>query len=58
VEQTKQWTDLLEKHRREEWEMMKSHLQAQEDILRKLMEVSHANQLKQLDAKHERYEKL
>lgn len=56
VEQTKQWTELMEKHRKEEWDMLKAHLQAQEDTLKKLMEGVHANQLKQLEAKHERYE--
>ncbi len=54
AEQTKQWTEMSEKHRREEWELMKGHLQAQEEILKKLMEVSQQNQMKQLDAKHER----
>ena len=44
----------MERHKKEEWEMMKSHLQQQEEILKKLMEVSQANQMKQLLAKHER----
>ncbi|CAG7818259.1 unnamed protein product [Allacma fusca] len=55
VEQTKQWTEMMERHRKEEWELMKSHLQAQEEILKKLMEVSQAIQMKQLEAKHDRY---
>jgi phosphatidylinositol phospholipase C beta len=53
-EQTKQWSSMMERHKKEEWEMMKSHLQQQEEILKKLMEVSQANQMKQLLAKHER----
>jgi len=54
VEQTSQWTEMIEKHRKEEWELMKSHLQAQEAILKTLMEVCHQNQMKQLGAKHEK----
>ena len=45
---------MMEKHRKEEWELMKSHLQAQEEILKKLMETSQQNQMKQMEAKHER----
>jgi len=54
-EQTKQWTEMRQKQRKEEWEMMKAHLTAQEEILKKLMEVSQQNQMKQIEAKHERY---
>ncbi|XP_035703869.1 1-phosphatidylinositol 4,5-bisphosphate phosphodiesterase isoform X2 [Folsomia candida] len=57
VEQTKQWTEMMEKHRRDEWELRKSHLHSQEEILRKLMETSQQNQMKQLEAKHERESK-
>lgn len=57
VEQTKQWTEMMEKHRKEEWELMKAHLHAQEEILKKLMETSQQNQMKQLEAKHERFVK-
>lgn len=54
AEQTKQWTEMSEKHRHEEWELMKVHLHSQEEILKKLMENLQQNQMKQLDAKHER----
>lgn len=56
VEQTKQWSEMVEKQRKHEWELMKNHLHAQEEILRKLMETSQLNQMKQLEAKHERWE--
>ena len=49
VEQTKQWSDMMEKHRKEEWEIMKNHLKMQEDVLKKLMETAQAQQMKDLD---------
>lgn len=49
VEQTKQWSDMMEKHRKEEWEIMKNHLKMQEDVLKKLMEAAQAQQMKDLD---------
>jgi len=45
---------MLEKHRKEEWELMKVHLHSQEDILKKLMESLQLNQMKQLELKHDR----
>lgn len=53
-EQTAQWSEMLERHRREEWEFMKQQLQDQQEILKKLMEVSQQQQMKQIEAKHER----
>jgi phosphatidylinositol phospholipase C beta len=54
AEQTVQWSDMVEHHRKEEWELIKQHLTDQQDILKRLMEVSHAAQMKQLEAKHDR----
>lgn len=54
VDQTKQWSEMMERHRKEEWELSKLHLQAQEDILKKLMEAGQAKQLAELDALFER----
>lgn len=53
--QTKQWSEMLEKHRKEEWEVMKVHLQQQCDILKKLMDIAHIGQMKQLECKHDRW---
>ncbi|XP_042209262.1 1-phosphatidylinositol 4,5-bisphosphate phosphodiesterase-like isoform X3 [Homarus americanus] len=52
-EQMKQWSEMMEKHRKEEWEMLKEHLKSQEDILKKLMEEEQAGQIKKMEAKHE-----
>lgn len=49
AQQTKQWSSILDKHRREEWEMLKDHLHQQCDILKKLMRAAQAEQMKDLD---------
>ena len=54
VEQTKQWSEMMAKHRREELEMMKQQLQTQQDVLNKLMEASQMQQIKDLEAVFER----
>ena len=54
VEQTKQWSDMMEKHRKEEWEMLKAHLQAQEEVLKKLLEEAQAKQIRDIKAIFER----
>ncbi|XP_050068306.1 1-phosphatidylinositol 4,5-bisphosphate phosphodiesterase isoform X2 [Anopheles maculipalpis] len=53
-EQNTQWTEMAERHKKEEWELLKQQLADQQDILRKLMETTQASQMKQLEAKHER----
>lgn len=45
---------MAERHRKQEWEMMKQQLLDQQDILKKLMETQQASQIKQLEAKHDR----
>nr|XP_040581818.1 1-phosphatidylinositol 4,5-bisphosphate phosphodiesterase-like isoform X2 [Lepeophtheirus salmonis] len=57
IEQTKQWSDIIEKHRREEWNVMKAHLHSEEEVLRQLMELSQAQQLKDLEANFEKENK-
>lgn len=54
AEQTVQWSDMVKRHRKEEWELVRQHLTDQQDVLKKLMEASHAAQMKQLEAKHDR----
>ena len=53
AEQMQQWSDMMERHRKEEWTMLKDHLKSQEDILRKLMEIEQVSQLKKLDTRYE-----
>ncbi|XP_023210759.1 1-phosphatidylinositol 4,5-bisphosphate phosphodiesterase-like [Centruroides sculpturatus] len=54
VQQMRQWSELLEKQRKEEWELLKDHLWQQGEVLKKLMEQAQAGQMKQLEAKFER----
>lgn len=49
VEQTKQWSDMMERHRKEGWDLMRAHLQAQEDVLKKLMQSQQQMQMKDLE---------
>lgn len=53
-EQNTQWSEMVEKHKKEEWELMKTQIQDQQETLKKLMEQTQANQIKQLEAKQER----
>lgn len=57
IEQMTQWSEMLERHRRDEWELLKGHLNQQGDILKKLMEVAQINQLKHLEIKFDRENK-
>lgn len=54
TDQTSAWSEMCEKHKKEEWEMLKKQVQDQQDILKGLMEAAQAGQIKQLEAKHER----
>lgn len=53
-EQTQQWSELAERHHREEWNLLKTQLADQQDVLKRLMEAAQLAQMKQLEAKHER----
>ena len=52
-EQMTQWSQMMERHRKEEWALLKSHIKNQEDILKKLMENEQALHMKRLEAVHE-----
>uniref|UniRef100_A0A6M2DTI9 1-phosphatidylinositol 4,5-bisphosphate phosphodiesterase n=1 Tax=Xenopsylla cheopis TaxID=163159 RepID=A0A6M2DTI9_XENCH len=52
--QTQQWSELAERHHREEWNLLKIQLADQQEVLKRLMEASQLAQMKQLEAKHER----
>lgn len=53
-EQTAQWSEMMEKQRKEEWELLKNQIQASRDELKKLIEVVQATQVKQMQAKHDK----
>ena len=47
AEQTKEWTELMTKQRKDNWEMIKAHRTAQEEILKKIMEAAQVHQYSQ-----------
>lgn len=55
VDQTKQWSEMMEKHRKEEWKLLNDHLKMQEEVLINLMAQAQAKQLKEIEEHFERY---
>ncbi|CAB3228229.1 unnamed protein product [Arctia plantaginis] len=53
-EQAGAWSELVAKHRVEEWSSARSRLNEQRDLLKKMMEQTQLAQMKQLEGKHER----
>ncbi|XP_024886920.1 1-phosphatidylinositol 4,5-bisphosphate phosphodiesterase-like [Temnothorax curvispinosus] len=53
-EQTAQWSAMMEKQRKEEWELLKNQTQSSRDELKRLIEVVQATQVKQMQAKHDK----
>jgi phosphatidylinositol phospholipase C beta len=53
-EQMAQWSEMVERHRKEEWEALKQQVTDNQELLRKLMERVQGEQMKTLEAKHER----
>lgn len=54
-EQTAQWSSMMERQRKEEWELLKNHTQSSRDELKRLIEVVQATQVKQMQAKHDKF---
>lgn len=54
TEQMMQWSEMIDRHRKEEWELMKTQLEEQRETLNKVIEIVQATQIKQLEAKYER----
>ena len=50
-EQITQWTQMVEKHRKEEWELQKVQLEASKADIKACMPAVMANQFKLLEAK-------
>lgn len=53
-EQNVQWSEMVERHKKEEWDMLKQQITDQQETLKKLMETTQAAQMKQMEGKHER----
>ncbi|XP_063364734.1 1-phosphatidylinositol 4,5-bisphosphate phosphodiesterase isoform X2 [Cydia amplana] len=54
TDQSAAWSELVAKHRLEEWSTARSRLDEQRELLKKMMETTQQVQMKQLEAKHER----
>lgn len=54
AEQTSEWSAMLQCHHKEEWAMLKRHVQDQQEILFKIMKNVQGSQIKQLKMKHDR----
>ena len=50
ADQTESWTELMHKQRKEEWEMLKGHLNAQEETFKKLCLTMQVKQMKEMEA--------
>ncbi|XP_028037208.1 1-phosphatidylinositol 4,5-bisphosphate phosphodiesterase isoform X3 [Bombyx mandarina] len=53
-EQSTAWSELVAKHRVEEWTNTRNRLNEQRELLKKMMEQTQQAQVKRLEAKHER----
>lgn len=54
TEQMMQWSEMIDRHRKEEWELLKNQLNEQREGMDKIIEIVQAAQVKQLEAKYER----
>lgn len=54
TEQMAQWSEMMERHRKEEWGVLKTQVEEQKEHLQKIIEQVQATQMKQLEGKHER----
>ena len=53
-EQTAEWSAMVEKHRKAEWELHKQQVDAGREEMKKLIEIVKVNQEKQLQVKHDK----
>ncbi|KFM65272.1 1-phosphatidylinositol-4,5-bisphosphate phosphodiesterase, partial [Stegodyphus mimosarum] len=51
INQMEQWSELVEKHKKEEWELLKTQASEQGNILERLMNLEQVKQLRQLEQK-------
>ncbi|XP_046801851.1 1-phosphatidylinositol 4,5-bisphosphate phosphodiesterase isoform X2 [Lucilia cuprina] len=52
AEQTKQWTEMIARHKKEEWDLLRQHVQDSQEAMKALMLVVQAQQIKQLEERH------
>ena len=54
IEQTSEWSTMIEKHKKAEWELHKQQVDASREEMKKLIEIVQVNQNKQLQIKHDK----
>jgi len=54
AEQTVEWTEMIERHRKESLKVLQQQVEDQKEVLKALLVTTQATQMKQLEAKHER----
>ena len=50
-----EWTAMMEKHRKEEWAMLRTHMSGQDDVLKTTMEAEQAAQMKKMEDLNEQF---
>lgn len=53
--QTKEWSDMVVRHKMEEHQLWEEHILQQNEALEKLLEDAQREQMTELEAKQERY---
>ena len=53
-DQVKTWTSMSNQQMREEWKLRRVHFKQQEEVLQKLIELSHETEMRLLDERHEK----
>lgn len=54
AEQTAQWSAMVEKQRKDEWTLQQTQIKGSKDELKSVLPAAQANQMKQLEAKHDK----
>jgi len=57
ADQMKQWSDMIERHHKEEWDLLKNQITQQGDLLKRLLMISQSAQIKLLESIFERENK-
>lgn len=55
AEQTAEWTTMVEKQRKDEWTLQQTQIKGSKDELKAVLPAAQANQVKQLEVKHDKY---
>lgn len=57
MEQISQWTEMVERHNKEQWDLLRAHCTAQRELLKKLLSLQQAGQVKTIEARFDKENK-